>query len=245
MSIFTHRATQIARRVAGGAIVALTLAVTACGGSSTASVPPPASTKIISDADTKFGADTTLHFNYTADKIAPGLYSVIKADGDVVRPGKIQLKGLDQPVKGVTACIALTIVDQGQYLDLGCFKNYTKTSAFGNLLLLFDPAQGIGAVLTKLQNPTPATSDTINNIDCWKLSGGTDSSVLAPLTGSTATTPTPIQATLWIGKADSQVYQVQLTGIAIDGDTAQSVRTFVLSNFNAPVTITAPVPAGS
>jgi hypothetical protein len=242
MKIQTQRRLRAGGPTLSGILVALVLALAACG---TSSAPPPSSAKLLSDASTRFSGDTSLHFTYNADNIGFGPVAVVQAAGDVVRPDKIKLSGLDEPTKGFTAGVGIVIIGQDQYLDLGGFGNWTKTSALPPLQLIFDPTQGITAILTKLQNPSTATSDTVkidatHSVACWKITGTADSSLLAPLTGGTTTVTTPLQGTLWIGKADSQLYQVKLQGAVTDGDSAASTRTFILSNFGESVTITAP-----
>jgi len=64
--------------------------------------------------------------------------------------------------------------------------------------------------------------------------------LLAPITGNPPTSPTNVQTILWIGQSDNQIHQVTLNGIAANGDTSSTVRTFDLSNYNETVTITAP-----
>lgn len=227
------------RHILAGVLVAVALICAACS-SSTTTKPPFTSTQMIQKASTNFNADTALHFTLTADNIAPGIYAVRQADGDVIRPDKMKITGKSEIAQGFLAQIGIIFIGQNQYLAAGG-GNYAPTSGLPDLLSIFSPNQGIGAILTQFQNPSTPTADTVGGVSCWKITGTVDSKLLAPFTGSTATTGTPIKTTLWIGQADYQIHQVTLLGKAADSDTDQSVRTFTLSNFNEQITITAPM----
>lgn len=219
-------------------LVALALVCAACS-SSTNTKPPLSSTQMIQKASANFTTDNSLHFTLTADNIAPGIYAVRQADGDVVRPDKMKITGKSEIAAGFLANIGIILIGSNQYLSAGG-GSYAPTSGLPDLLSIFSPNKGIGAILTQFQGPSDPTADTVGGVSSWKITGMVDSQLLAPFTGSTATTGTPIKTTLWIGKADYQIHQVTLLGKASDTDTAQSVRTFTLSNFNEQVTITAP-----
>ena len=69
-----------------------------------------------------------------------------------------------------------------------------------------------------------------------------DAKYLAGITGGGAPAGTMDAVTICIGKSDNLPYLMKVTGIAADGDTKQTVRTFKLSKFNESLTITAPIP---
>ncbi len=221
------------------ALIAITLIfLTACG--TTKTTPPPTATQLLQTASDHFTNDSAMHFHLTASNIAPGLYAVTDAQGDVVRPDKLAAQGSVEVTKGLNAGIGVVFIGQDQYLALGG-SAYTKSTLLPNLLLIFDPNQGIGAILKQVANPSTPVADTVQNLAVWKITGTVPSTTLAPFTGSTSTQSTPIQTTLWIGQSDGQIHQVLLVGQAADGDNPQSTRTIVLSNFNEQVTITAPL----
>jgi hypothetical protein len=224
----------------GGLIAVLAMLLAACG---TSAAPPPPSGTLLTKASTAFNNDTSFHLTYTATNIAPGFTAVTSASGDLVRPDKISVTGVVEPVKNLSASIGLIIIGQNQFLNIS--GSWTKTSAFGSLLHIFDADQGVGGIITKLQNPSKVTAENVkidssHTVACWKVSGTATAGLLAPITQGVATDTTPLQATLWIGQSDNQVYKVDLVGKAITGDSANSDRTFVLSKFGEQVTITAP-----
>jgi len=131
-------------------------------------------------------------------------------------------------------------INQQQYLDLGATGKFSKTTILPNLLIIFDSSKGIGAILTQFQKASTATAEDADGVACWKMTGTVDSTVLAPITGSSTATSSPVATTLWIGQNDKQIHKVFLQGKAADDDMNTTERTFTLSNFNANVTITAP-----
>ncbi len=230
-------------------IAALALALTllaACGGSSAATSSPYSATQLIQKASTNFAADSSLHFKLTAVGIAPGTYSVTSADGDVVRPDKLQVtSGTIEPSQGFLIGFAVVIIGSQQYIDLGDTGHFASTNVLPDLLIIFDPHQGIGAILNQFQGASTPAADNVSGVACWKITGTVDSTLLDPITGNTSTVSSPVQTTLWIGQSDSQIHQVKLVGIATSGDTSQTARTITLSQFNENVSIVAPSISGS
>lgn len=234
-----HSTRSAARLTLMSAIAAITVFLAACGGNSAITAPFSA-TDLIQKASDNFGKTTSLHFKLTASDIAPGLYAVTNAEGDVVRPDKLQISGVAEISAGTAASLAIIIIGDKQFLAFGGSKDYSPISGLPDLLAIFSTDQGIGAILKQFKNPSVPTADTVNGQADWKLSGTVDSTLLNPFTGSTSTTVVPIQTTLWVSQSDLQIHQVKLVGKATDGDSDKSTRTFTLSNYNKSVTIVDP-----
>jgi hypothetical protein len=98
----------------------------------------------------------------------------------------------------------------------------------------------VSAILGHIQNPTTPTSSQVDGKDCWSFSGKLDPRYLAGITGGGAAPGTLDDITTCIGKNDNLPYQIVVKGIAAQGDTANTVRTFKLSKFNEQITIQAP-----
>ena len=231
--------TRWPRSLALGALLSLALLLAACGGGSTVTSPYTAE-DLVQKANTNFAQDTALHFTLTAKNIVPGIYAVTQADGDVVRPDKLKIVGSDMISKGGTIGLGIILIGSNQYVDYGATGNYRTTSGLPNLLTIFSPTEGIGSILNQLQTPTTPTADTVAGVACWKVDGTVTSSLLAPITGGSASSSTPVATQIWVGQTDLQIHQVTLTGIAADGDQATTARTFVLSKFNETIDITTP-----
>ncbi len=228
------------RRAGWGTIGLIAVMMLATCGTST---PPPPAGTLLTKASTSFNNDTSLHFTYAAKNIAPGFLSVTSASGDLVRPDKMSITGVVEPVPNISASVGIIIIGQNQYLNIT--GKWTTSSIVGSLLHAFDADQGVGGIITKLQNPSKVTAENVkiddsHTVTCWKVSGTTTAGLLAPITQGSATDATPLQATLWVGQSDNQVYKVDLVGKAITGDSATTDRNFILSKFGEQVTITAP-----
>jgi hypothetical protein len=222
-----------------GALLSFALCLVGCSGTSIP-VSPYTADVLIQMANTNFAQDNALHFTLTAKNIQPGLYAVTQAEGDVVRPDKMKIVGSDMVTKGGTVGIGIIFVDGKQFVDLGNTGTYRTTTGLPNLLTIFSPTEGIGAILNQIQQPSKPTASKAGGVDCWKVTGTVTSSLLAPITGSSGASSNPVQTEIWVGQKDLQIYQVTLTGQAADGDQTDTARTFVLSNFNESITITAP-----
>jgi len=105
---------------------------------------------------------------------------------------------------------------------------------------LTNPDTGIISLVNKLQNVSQPSDDVVNNVPCWRITGQLDAKYLAFLTGGGVPAGTMLQTSVCIGKNDSLPYQISVTGRAAESDTAQTTRSFVLSNYNENVSITAP-----
>jgi hypothetical protein len=228
------------RALAGSAVLLFGIVAVACSGGASSKTSPFTATQLIQKGTTNFNQDTALHFKLTATNVAPGLYAVTAADGDVVRPDKLKLVGSDEVSQGFTAGIGIIFVNSNQYVDFGATGKYTKVTGLPNLLAIFSPQQGIGAILSQMQNPSTPVDDMVDGVACWRINGTVAAGLLAPITGGSATATNPIQTTIWIGESDYQFHKVTLVGKAVDSDSDTTTRTFVLSNFNETVTITAP-----
>jgi hypothetical protein len=222
-----------------GALLSLTTLLVACSGSSATS--PYTAEELVQKANVNFAQDSALHFTLTAKNIVPGLYAVTQAEGDVVRPDKMKIVGSDMITQGGTVGIGIIFVGTKQYVDLGNTGNYRATNGLPNLLAIFSPTEGIGSILNQLQSPGKPTADTVGGVTCWKVNGTVTSSLLAPITGGSPASSTPVATQIWVGQTDLQIHQVTLTGKAADGDQDNTERTFVLSKFNETIDITAPV----
>ena len=66
------------------------------------------------------------------------------------------------------------------------------------------------------------------------------SQYIAGITGESQATSSDVNTTVCIGKTDHYPYQLQITGVAIQGDGPQTARTIDFSKFNEAITIQAP-----
>jgi hypothetical protein len=221
-------------------LLAALLALAGCGGSSTTA---PSTSTLLKNAQTAFDADTSFHFLMTVThlgQVPVGGYNITTAEGDVQRPSSMKTNATAD-AGFAAANVTLIIVGDKEWITDPITGKYVATSSYGSFLNIFDAQQGIGSLLTRIQNPsTPADGDA-NGVACWKISGTLAAADIGTLFGQLQTNK-PIPVTVCIGKSDNQLDSAALTGLIVGGDTAQTVRTFYLSNFNKSVSIATPAP---
>lgn len=220
-----------------GGTLALILVLAGCGGGSNNSTAPSAQ-QLIKDAQTAIGKVTSYHFNLKAQNIgSSGSLPIQSADGDVVVPDKLQANA-NVIFSGATVQAQIIAIDNDQYINV--LGGWQKTSGLLDPRVLSDPQTGVAAILGELQNPSTPSDSSSNGTPCWSISGKLNPSSLAGITGGGAPAGTLDDATVCIGKSDKLPYLMVIKGIAAQGDTAQTVRTFTLSKFNEQITINAP-----
>lgn len=221
------------------------IVLAACGDSQ----QTPAASSLIHDAQKAINTDTAFHFKMKIEH--PGTTSaqelaIDAADGDVVKPNKI--KGTATVEEGSLPIDVQYIgIGSQQWLLTPLSPNWVSASDLGiDLGKLLDPNTGISAVLGDMQNPKNAGDDTVlNDGDCWLVQGTVPAGDLAPITGGDPTATNAVDTTVCVAKdTDSkglrQPYEVILKGVVLDGDTAQTTRTFTLSKFNESIDIQPP-----
>lgn len=225
-----------ARPLAALALLVGLLTVAACGGS-----PPPSAATLLKTAQDKLNATQSFHFQMKVDHPgtpSSGGYVITSADGDVSRPASLHATAtVDAGFVNVN--VSLIIIGQQEWYTDPISQKYVETSEFGYFLNIFDQQQGLGALMTQLQNPSAPTDGSANGQNCWKITGTLSPSLLQPLFEDVVATQ-PIPTTYCIGKSDGRLYSATLTGAITQGDTSQTAYTFYLSKFDTPVTINPP-----
>jgi hypothetical protein len=221
------------------ALLAALLVLAGCGGGSTA----PSSSTLLKNAQTTFDADTSFHFLMDVSHPGPvpaGGYNITTAEGNVQRPSSMKA---DATADAGFAAVNVTLIIAGdkEWITDPITGKFIATTQYGSFLNIFDAHQGIGSLLTRIKNPSSPTDGDANGVSCWKISGTIAAADIGTLFGQLQTNQ-PIPVTVCIGKSDNQLDSAALTGLIVGGDTAQTVRTFYLSNFNKPVTIATPAP---
>jgi len=215
--------------------LAFMLTLAACGGDNS-SVPDVH--KLIKDSQTAIQQVKSYHFNLVVQHPGTGgTLPIQSADGDILVPDKLHgnAKAL---VAGSVIPVEIIAIGKQQYINL--LGLWQPTSNLLDPRTLSDPQTGVSAILGHIQNPTTPTSSQVDGKDCWSINGKLDPKYLAGITGGGASPGTLDDITTCIGKNDNLPYQIVVKGIAAQGDTANTVRTFKLSKFNEQITIQAP-----
>ena len=217
-------------------LLAAVLALAACGGSNA-----PSAQQLIRNAQAAIQKVKSYHFNLVVDNPGQGGVLTIKtADGDILVPDKLQAKA-NALVFGSVVNVRIIAIGGKQYVTDPITGSWMPTSGLLDPHTLSDSKTGVGAILGDMQNPSTPTDANVDGTPCWNINGMLDAKYLSGITGGTAPAGSMVAATICIGKADNLPYLMRLSGIAAQGDTAKTVRTFKLSKFGETLVITAPI----
>jgi len=220
-------------------LLALVLALAACGGSSNT---VPDTHQLITQAQAAIQKVQSYHFNLAVDNPGTGAALIIKtADGDVLVPDKLKASA-NVLVFGNVVQVQLITIGDKQYVTDPITNKWMHTSCLLDPLTLSVPKTGIAAILGHIQNPGTPTDANVDGKPCWSIDGTLDAKYLAGITGGGAPAGTMDKINTCIGKSDKLPYVIKITGIAAPGDTDKTARTIKLSKFNENLTITAPIP---
>ncbi len=220
------------------------LALSACGGSSA-----PSAQSLIQDAQKAINTDSAFHFKMVVDHPgtpSAGTLSIDAADGDVKKPN--ELKGTATiSMGGPDIDVQVIGIGSQQWILTPLSPDWVSADQYGiDLNKVLDPNTGLSSVLGAMQNPKNVGDDSISGDgDCWLVEGTVPSGALAAVVGGDPNGTTPIDTTVCVAKsADSkglyQPFEIIVKGVATDGDTPQTTRTFTLSKFNESITIEPP-----
>jgi LppX_LprAFG lipoprotein len=206
----------------------------------------PSASSLLTKAQEHFNDAKSFHFVMTAEHLGtkpagdPGLSSLTNAEGDVERPDKLSSSGTID-LGGLTVTTKLVIIGQKAWYQNPLSGSWDEDDSFAPFVTLFDPTKGLSVAITSLRNPSLPSDGSSGGTPCWKISGEVDTATLGGLLGEAANPSKAPRATLCIGKTDGRLYSVVLTGQLVTGDTDQTTRTFVISKYDVPVSIQAPV----
>jgi hypothetical protein len=202
----------------------------------------PTAQQIISTMQKNFRSVTAFHVNMKVDNLgtaSDGDIQIRSADGDVLMPDKVKAQA-NVLLSGQAVTINLVSIGSTQYITDPITGQWRVVTGVLNASTLTNPDTGIISLASKLTQLSAPVQDSVNGIPCWRVNGLLDASALAFLTGGNVPAGTMLQTSLCAGVADGLPYQLIVTGQAAKSDTAQTVRTFTISNYNESIAIVAP-----
>ena len=170
----------------------------------------------------------------TAERI-----QILNANGDVIMPDKVKAQAT-VILSGQSVTVNLISIGDQQFITDPITGQWRVIKGLLDPRTLTNPNTGILSLISKVQNLSQPTSDSVNGISCWRVTGQLDAKYLAFFTGGGVPAGTMLQTSACIGKSDSLPYQLKVTGQAASGDLANTSRTFLISNYNENISITAP-----
>ena len=182
-------------------------------------------------------------FHFGLDQVGGGTpiamgIEMIKAEGDVVRPDKLQTT-ISGTTMGMALEVKLVTSSEKTYMTNPLSGKWELLPEQFRILSLFDPGAGIAAIMKDIAVPTKLTDEGVGGTICYHLKGSVVSDSLRPIIGSAATAVV-ISAEVWIGKEDFLVRHIKLEGKITESEKEGIIRTLDLSNFDQEVSIKLP-----
>ncbi|MGA2286283.1 MAG: LppX_LprAFG lipoprotein [Dehalococcoidia bacterium] len=220
--------------------------LTACGGGGGSNKPAttgplPQPDAVLSKAVDAFQGMKTFHFRLEHDnggtQIPPGL-TLITADGDVIVPDRMSAK-LDAKAGQQSVNVQVIGVGDQGWITNPFSRQWQPLPSGTSIKDIFDPAQGVKAVIGSLQNAQVTGEETVDGTLCYRIEGSVASEVLqaaAPIAKPGLT----VGIKVWIGEDDSLIRQVYLIGPLAPDEPSNIVRRLMLSKFGEDISIDAP-----
>jgi hypothetical protein len=221
------------------ALLAGLLVLAACDSDAT---PTPAlkPEEVLAQSAEKMAALKSFQFGLETSKLEkpPNNLYITAATGKVEQPGKLEATAtallLGSPVE-----VQVVALGDDQYMTDPLSKRWQKIPASFNALALLDPGKAIGDILTGVQSPTDAGSETLDGVASYRVQGTVAPDAVRSLSPE-ITAADPLQVTVWIGSSDFLARQAQITGALMTGEPSSVVRTLKFSHFDEPMNIQLP-----
>jgi len=211
--------------------------------------PPPTPThlsaaEIVERSSEAVEAVSYFHFTLEHEgggtPIALGL-EMQRAEGDVAKPGRLQME-VSATRQAMPVEVESITIGEETYLRM-TFPIVTVweplPSEFSSVAL-FDPEAGVAALMREVADVVRLDDAVTSGTRCYHLRGKMSSEQLVPILGSSVLKGMPIEAEVWVGKADFLPYQIKFSGRMTEAEAEGVIRTLRLSRFDQRVSITPP-----
>jgi len=207
-----------------------------------ASTPAPTTQQLLAALQKNFRNVTSFHVVMSVAN--PGTTSASQieiraANGDILMPDKVKAQATII-LSGQSITVNVISIGSMQFITDPITGQWRVVKGVLDASTLTNPNSGILSLVNKVQDASQPTSDSVNNIPCWRVTGKLNAKYIAFFTGGGVPAGTMLQTTACIGKSDSLPYEVKVVGEAAAGDNANTTRTFIISNYNENISITAP-----
>jgi lipoprotein LprG len=223
-------------------VAAVSLAIGGCtskkASSTTNGGALPAAADLMSQAETAMTNVQTVHFTLDVKGQLAGL-PVSKAEGDLTKAG--DAKGTATVAQfGLNIEAKFVIVNKQYYFQgpTGGFQQLSQSdgAALFDPSSILDPDRGVVKLMQTARDPKTEAQESVNGSNAYRVSLTPDAAAVASLVpGATAGTTGKI----WIDAASHKVVRGEFQ---VPGAQANQIATVTinLSNFDAPVTVSAP-----
>jgi hypothetical protein len=181
------------------------------------------------------------HFVYEVHKPAnvkpgPGT-EIARITGDVNSQGNMQAV-LDVTQSGIPVKLDFVQFGDTQYLQV--FGNWQKIAIESSPVGKLNLSVGTIQILQRMTETKYLGEDSKGGAKCYHISGMVAAEEVKAIAGAVNTTNT-FPTDVWIGVADSYVYEVDVHGAATPDEPKDTWRSVVLSNHDIYVDIKAPI----
>jgi hypothetical protein len=223
---------------------ALVLAA-ACGGGGEEVAPTPATLppadEILPKVVERVGAVKSFHFRLEHENGLSPMPLDLKlksTEGDIQVPDRMKAK-LEAEAGGALLRVEVIGIGEEGWMTNPFSHEWQRLPEGTTISAIFDPAAGIQAVASSLQEVRVAGVEKVGGDNTYLLEGQVDSGVLeaaAPIAEPGLT----VNVKVWVGVDDYNIRQVRLEGPFAPGEPENIVRILSLSKFDEPVSIEPP-----
>lgn len=211
------------------------------GGKSTSSGTLPPATSLLPQATQAFDSLQTFHFTLTHQNgttpIPNGL-QLVSADGDVVVPDRMHAT-IEAKVGNQTVRVEVIGVGSQGWMTNPFNRQWQPLPNGTTIKDIFDPTQGVKAIIGSLQNAEVVGQEKVDGADTWHVKGTIPSDALT-VAVPVAKPGFTVGIEAWIDVSDALMRRVYLEG-PIEPDEADNiVRQLTLSSFGEQIEITPP-----
>jgi len=225
-------------------VAALAASLSACtgkkasSGSTTTTGSLPAAAGLMSQSETAMSNVQTVHFNIGVQGTLAGL-PINGADGDLTKAGDAKgtatVKLLGQNIEAKFVIVNKIYYFQG---PTGGFQQLSPSegAALFDPSSILDPSRGVVHLMQTATNPKTLANESVNGHPAYKVSLTPDPAAVTALVPGAGANTTGV---IWIDASSHNVVKGEFT-VPGTGANATATVTITLSNFDAPVTVSAP-----
>ncbi|GIH04572.1 hypothetical protein Rhe02_26390 [Rhizocola hellebori] len=198
----------------------------------------PAGSQLMSEGDKAMSDVKSAHFVIDVKTPINGV-PLSKAEGDLTKEGNA--KGAATiDMGGMKTEAAFVILGQKLYLKLATGGYQEVPLAVASTVYdpsaILDPQRGAAKLLRTAKNPKTEAKEQVDGKDAYKVSFDPDASALAALIPTTAS---GVTAVVWLDATTKRIAKAEFT-IPQSGSASKGVASITFSNYDVPVTISAP-----
>jgi hypothetical protein len=235
------------RRLCLQAILLVTLLAVASGCQPGVGGPSPTATPTpqqrLESASGQMRSVSAFHFLLTHQNgfstIANGL-DMTRAEGDFVAPGRFKA-AIKASFQTLPVSVSVISIQNQTWITnpLQGGEHYLPLPNGPQTTEILDPSKGLLGAASQMRDPRLTGSDKVGGVDAFVIAGSVDAGDLRSI-ATDAESGRQVPAQIWLGKGDSLVYRVRLSGPLSAGEPQTIVRQLDLSQFNEKVDIQPP-----